>query len=624
MNDNDPTLMYDVLVVGAGHAGIEAALAASRLGCSVAFLTQNLDTIGQMSCNPAIGGLAKGHIVKEIDALGGAMGLNTDATAIQFRMLNASKGPSVRAPRAQCDKTAYKSRMKWVVENDSNIRLYQGDVEKLVINHGKVEGIATTLGITLHARSVVICSGTFMKGLLFVGRKQFAGGRLGCQPSSLSDDLKQLGFETARLKTGTSPRINGHSINFLMCEPQFGDSSPQLFSSFSRKVLSSQKEPFFSLNHWANPEFKIEQIPCWITYTNGKTHDIIRDGLVNSPLYSGMIEGTGPRYCPSIEDKVIRFADKERHQVFIEPEGKNTSEFYLNGVSTSLPYQDQCEFIRSIPGLENAQIVRPGYAVEYDFCPPTQLHPTLETKIIENLYFAGQINGTSGYEEAAAQGLIAGANAALKIQNRPALILRRDQAYIGVMIDDLVTKGTLEPYRMFTSRAEFRLLLRQDNADMRLTETAALFGLVSKEFSSEVADKIKTIQNGINLVRKTKFDGINLDLWLKRPGNNWFDLPEDLIKMFHVEHWSLISTEILYEGHIDRQNKQAERIVKMESKKLPQDLDFHSITGLKKEAVIKLSDIKPMTIGQASRIPGITPADIALLLVYLKKLGENN
>ncbi len=620
MSKSNTPLPYDVLVVGAGHAGIEAALAASRLGCRVALLTQNLDTIGQMSCNPAIGGLAKGHIVREIDALGGAMGINTDATAIQFRMLNASKGPSVRAPRAQCDKTAYRARMKWILEHDSRIHLYQGDAVKIVTDkENRATGILTSLGVTLHSTTVVICSGTFMKGLLHIGLRQLSGGRLGCSPSSLSDNLRELGFETDRLKTGTSPRINGSSIDFSVCERQDGDEPAPLFSNQSAKILHSTTEPYFTLNAWADEGFSIKQIPCWITYTNESTHGLIRDGLDESPLYSGIIEGVGPRYCPSIEDKIVRFADKGQHQVFIEPEGRDTSEFYLNGVSTSLPYATQCEFIRSIPGLENAQLIRPGYAVEYDYCPPTQLHPTLETKQVGNLFFAGQINGTSGYEEAAAQGLIAGANAALKSLGRPALVLRRDQAYIGVMIDDLVTKGTQEPYRMFTSRAEFRLLLRQDNADIRLTPLAHETGLVSDETAQEVQDKISRINEGISKVRSARHEGISLDLWLKRPGNSWENLPDELKQMFHVEHWEHIATEISYEGHIQRQNKQAERIVKMESKNLPIDLDYSSIRGLKKEAVIKFSTIQPQTIGQASRISGITPADIALLLVYLKK-----
>lgn len=621
MNTSSSTsFLFDVLVVGAGHAGIEAALAASRLGCTVAVLTHNLDTIGQMSCNPAIGGLAKGHIVREIDALGGAMGLNTDATAIQFRMLNASKGPSVRAPRAQCDKNAYRSRMKMVLESDSSIRLFQGDVIKLLINSNQqVTGVVTSLDFTIHAHSVIICSGTFMQGLLHVGLQHVAGGRMGCAPSNLSSNLAELGFQVERLKTGTSPRVNGKSINFSVCEIQTGDTPEALFSYQSRDVLKRDSESYYTLNTWADKDFKMDQMPCWITYTKQITHDIIRKNLKYSPLYSGIIEGIGPRYCPSIEDKIVRFADKSSHQVFLEPEGRGTEEYYLNGVSTSLPYSAQCEFIHTIPGLENAQLIRPGYAVEYDFCPPTQLHSTLETKLIENLYFAGQINGTSGYEEAAAQGLIAGANAALKILNKQPLVLRRDQAYIGVMIDDLVTKGTNEPYRMFTSRAEFRLLLRQDNADIRLTPLAFETGLIGLEPFKKVKEKISAINKGISMAASIKHDGVNLSTWLKRPGNDWTMLPDEIQKMFHVEHLDAIATDIMYEGHIERQKKQAEKIIRMENKTIPANIDYENVHALKKEAVIKLTEIRPITIGQAARIPGITPADIALLLVHLQK-----
>lgn len=615
--------LFDVLVVGAGHAGIEAALAASRLGCSVAVLTHNLDTIGQMSCNPAIGGLAKGHIVREIDAMGGAMGLNTDATAIQFRMLNASKGPSVRAPRAQCDKTAYRARMKMVLETAPGVRLFQGDVVRLLVNgEQQVTGAVTSLDYTICARSVVICSGTFMQGLLHVGLQHVTGGRMGCAPSSLSKDLAALGFQVERLKTGTSPRVNGRSINFSVCEVQPGDTPEALFSYRSRDVLKRSSEPFCTLNTWGDEDFRMEQMPCWITYTSQATHDIIRENLKFSPLYSGIIEGIGPRYCPSIEDKIVRFAKKTSHQVFLEPEGRGTEEFYLNGVSTSLPYSAQCDFIHTIPGLENAQLIRPGYAVEYDFCPPTQLHPTLETKLVENLYFAGQINGTSGYEEAAAQGLMAGINAALKVLDKPSLVLRRDQSYIGVMIDDLVTKGTDEPYRMFTSRAEFRLLLRQDNADLRLAPLAFKTGLITRKEFLKTEARQNAIEEGTAQASLVKHEGVPLSTWLKRPGNDWTMLPEELKKMFHVEHLDAIATDIQYEGHIERQKKQAEKITRMESRAIPADIDYEQVHALKKEAVVKLGKIRPGTIGQASRIPGITPADIALLLVHLQKRGR--
>ncbi|NRB75612.1 MAG: tRNA uridine-5-carboxymethylaminomethyl(34) synthesis enzyme MnmG, partial [Verrucomicrobiales bacterium] len=458
---------YDVLIIGGGHAGCEAAMAAARVGAQVAMLSQNLDTLGAMSCNPAIGGLGKGHMVREIDALGGVMGLNTDATAIQFRILNARKGPSVRAPRAQCDKKAYQFRMKWLLEGEGHIELHQGNVAQLIVENDEVKGIETSLGLRVEAASVVITTGTFMRGLMHVGLQNQQGGRMGDATSTLSDDLIRLGFDVERFKTGTPCRLNGKSIDFSKCERQDGDVPPPLFS-FRSHLEERGGDDLFSLNDWADPTFHVEQLPCWITYTNQGTHDVINANLDKSPMYSGKIEGVGPRYCPSIEDKVVRFADKERHQVFLEPEGRQTHEYYVNGVSTSLPFEVQYDFIRSIPGLENVEIIRPGYAVEYDYCLPTQLSATLETKKISGLYFAGQINGTSGYEEAAGQGLVAGANAALKVGGKEEFILGRDEAYIGVMIDDLVTKGTDEPYRMFTSRAEHRLLLRHDNADLRL------------------------------------------------------------------------------------------------------------------------------------------------------------
>ena len=612
---------YDAIIIGAGHAGVEAGLAAARMGALTLILTQSLDSVGQMSCNPAIGGQAKGQIVREIDALGGLMGLNTDATAIQFRLLNCKNGPSVRSPRAQCDKKAYQFRAKVELERETNLDLMQANVIRILRNGEGVTGIQTNMGLQVNGRSIVITTGTFMRGLLHVGLEKQPGGRMGDAVSSLSDSLQELGLKIRRFKTGTPCRINGRTINFSKCELQLGDEPPTTFS-FMLERLAKKPNETFSLNHTENNRFHVEQIPCWVTYTNPTTHDIIRSNLDKSPLYSGRIEGTGPRYCPSIEDKVVKFAGKDRHQLFLEPEGRHTLEYYINGVSTSLPLDVQYAFIRSVSGLENAVLMRPGYAVEYDYCPPTQLLHTLETKILPGLYLAGQINGTSGYEEAAAQGLVAGTNAALKVLGKKPFILSRSDAYIGVLVDDLVTKGTPEPYRMFTSRAEHRLILRHDNADFRLTPIGREHGLVDDTRWERTRQKMAAFERLQTHAHSASYDGLKISAWLKRPENAFPSLPASVRAAYPDTLWEMLEIHLKYEGYIHRQNIAIDRLKRQDDKRIPAGFDFGSVHSLRPEALQKLTAIQPETLGQAARISGVTPADLALLAVWLGRTEQ--
>ncbi len=604
---NSSSKHYDAIIVGAGHAGVEACLAIARTGYQVLLLTMDPATIAKMSCNPAIGGLAKGHVVREIDALGGEMGLATDAAGIQFRMLNRSKGPAVWAPRAQADKKQYHLYMRRAIEAEKNIDLKQGQAVEILVENGKCTGLRTQTGEEFFGKCVIITTGTFMAGLIHVGEVNYPGGRGGEQPSvGLSASMGKHGLDLIRFKTGTPPRLYADSIDWSVTEEQKGDDPPAPFS-------------------YRTENLEVEQMSCFLTYTNEKTHEIIRKNLHRSPLYAGRIKSTGPRYCPSIEDKIVKFADKTQHQIYLEPEGRDTDEIYVNGLSTSLPEDVQYEVVHSIPGLETAKFARLAYAIEYDCFPPTQLKHSLETKKIENLFLAGQINCTSGYEEAAGQGLMAGLNVVRKLRGEEPFVLDRSEAYIGVLIDDLVTRGTNEPYRLFTSRAEYRLVLRQDNADERLMKYGREFGLISEEVFEKSSAKFDRVRNEIGRLKSTRYKNGTLDQFLRRPDVAFKDLIEEhgSCAVLSEDEILRIETEIKYEGYISRQSADIKRFKKVEKRHIPENLDYSKIRGISREASEKLTKIRPASLGQASRIPGLSPCDLSLLAVHIEKLARS-